>query len=462
MRPGIYADITNADYHSGPGVSNSMLKLLRGKTPCHLKAERDARAAAANDNKPDTKAFFMGRELHSLVLEPELFVKDYCLAFRQQDMPEAIDDRETLVKMIEEINAERVAAHPDAVRDTEVLVAKITELNATRLAKLSTGGSKPDQIERIIAAEAEMAAASPEEFPVINDRAYFESLKAADLKAYLEELNKHRAGLLSTSGSRADLANLLRANGVEVVLWSEILEAHQAETGQPYIGSTSGSRHEMAAWLNANGRNVTLWSDVKAEWEKHNGHRRILTPEQWEQLHRMRDAIMAHPAACALLTGCKFITEHSAYARDPKTGVLRRVRPDLWRFDGIVGDLKTTEDASPEGFARSIAKFGYDVQHPYYLDTLNLALEQQSKPTCDHPQSAKQFVFIVVEKSPPYAVAVYVLDQASVDVGRTKSQEDLAVFAECESTGVWPGYGDLVQTISLPDWYLRKFSEAAA
>lgn len=388
MNPGIYSNISNAEYHGGKGVSNSMLKLLHEKTALHLKAQRDA----ANDNdRPDTNAFFMGRELHSLVLEPELFFKDYTLAFRHQDMPEAIDDR-------------------------EVLVGMVNELNSKRLPKLSTGGSKAEQVERIVQAQAETGA--NEEITL--GREELDAMKGAELKALIEQANEKRAGILSTNGSRHDLAELLRANG----------------------------------------KPVTLWSDVKAEWERNNGHRRILTPDQWDAVHRMRDAIMAHPAASKLLKGCKYVTEYSAYAKDPQTGELRRCRPDLWRMDGIVGDLKTTEDASPEGFARSIAKYGYDIQHPYYLDTLNLALKQ-SEPDAfsKYPASAKAFVFIVVEKSFPHAVEVYVLDADSQAIGAAKYRKSLDYYAECRRADKWPGYSDgSVQMISLPQWHMNQNS----
>jgi hypothetical protein len=394
MKPGIYANIDNADYHGGPGVSNSMLKLLRERTPMHLKAQRDA-LKAANDNQPDKKHFRIGRELHGLVLEPELFFKDYCLAFRQQDMPEAIDDRQVLVDMVE-------------------------ELNANRLAKLPTTGSKAEQVARIIAAYDEMSG--PRCTPETLD-----AMKGAELKAELEALNAERPGKLSTNGSRHELAEILRDNG----------------------------------------KPVTLWSDVKAEWERVNGHRSIMTPDEWDTVHRMRDAIHAHPAASKLLTGCKGVAEYSAYAHDPLTGVLRRVRPDFWRFDGIVVDLKTTEDASPEAFARSIANYGYDMQHAYYLDTLALALEQSARDTgaggCDfdmrttkRPDSAKQFVFVVVEKKPPHAVAVYVLDDESVAIGRAKYHDALTTYSECDLRGEWPGYGEAVQMIALPQWHMNQ------
>jgi hypothetical protein len=361
-----------------------MLKVLRDQTPLHLKAKREM--SAANDNMPDKKHFRIGRELHGLVLEPELFFKDYCLAFRQQDMPEAIEDRDVLVRMVE-------------------------ELNATRLAKLPTTGSKAEQIARIIEAESDL----PDHLR--HDVADLEASRGADLKAHIEAINSQRQGKLSTSGSRHELAEILRANG----------------------------------------KPVTLWSDVKAEWERVNGHRSIMTPDEWDTVHRMRDAIMAHPAACALLTGCQGVAEHSAYAIDPDTGVLRRVRPDFWRKDGIVVDLKTTEDASPDGFARSIANYGYDMQHAYYLDTLNLALHQGGYDEfAAHPKIAKQFVFVVVEKKPPHAVAVYVLDDESVALGRAKYRHALDVYDACERSECWYGYGDAVQTVALPQWHMNR------
>jgi hypothetical protein len=381
MKPGIYGHLSNAEYHGGEGVSNSMLCVLREKSPMHLKALRDA----ANDNEP-TEAQFIGTAFHCLVLEPEVFVREYCLGLRMQDVPDAIDDRDQLVAMV-------------------------NELNATRLPKLPTSGSKAEVIARI-----QQAWNDDDKAVITHTPDQLEALKGAELKAILEGINEGRQGLLPVSGTRHELAEILRANG----------------------------------------RQVTLWSDVKEEWLRNNGHRKVLDQEQWDQLHAMRDAVMAHPAASALLTGCDYVTEMSAYAVDPDTGELRRVRPDLWRFDGIVGDVKTTDDASPEGFARSIAKWGYDVQHPYYLDTLNLALQQEAEATVDHPTSAKAFAFLVVEKKFPHAVAVYVLDGPSVDLGRAKYRASLNTYAECKRAGVWPGYGDKVQTISLPQWHMRQ------
>jgi exodeoxyribonuclease VIII len=430
MKPGVYEGISNAEYHGGPGISKSGLDLIH-RSPMHYHAV----VTADNDHTP-TPAQELGTAAHALILEPEVFTETYCLALRRSDVPEAIEEREVLVEMVEAINQERIAAHPDAVRDTETLVAMIGKLNETRLAKLSTSGNKDALIDRIV------------EFTTgWGTREELEAMKGAELKAFIERVNESRTGLLSTSGSRTDLANTLRANGVDVVLWSEITDAYQQEHGRPYILSTStASRHEMAAWLAANGKNVRLWSDVLAEWTENNPGRIVLSPEVWDQLHAMRDAVHNHPAAHALLTSVPGEAEKSVYWIDPTTGVLCRCRPDWWRDDYVLVDVKTTDDASPEGFAKSMANWRYDVQAPYYMDGVKLATGRD----------VKAFVFIAVEKKPPYAVGVYVLDSASLELGRAQYQHDLRVYAECLANDNWPGYGDKIQTINMPAWHANK------
>ena len=443
MKPGVYSDISNEAYHGGPGISKSGLDLIH-RSALHYHSV----VTAANDRTP-TPAQAIGTAAHAIILEPAEFTKNYCLSLRRQDVPDAIDDREQLVALVEAINNERIAAHPSAIRDSEQLIAMLNELNETRLPKLLTTGTKADQIARI--REAYGAEDGAE---LLIGGEPVELLKGGELKAALEALNADRAGKLSTSGSTKELAARLRENGVDVFLWSEVLESHLAAHGTPYVLSTSStSRHDMAAWLNANGKPVTLWSDVLEEWQRNNGERIVLSEDAWNQLHAMRDAVMAHPAAYGVLTKGK----------------------------NVVVDLKTTDDASLEGFAKSIANWRYDVQHPYYLDGLKEAIRQGNcTPPVDgtaelsaywideetgvlcrcRPDfwrgNPNNFVFIAVEKKPPYAVGVYVLDSESVDAGRAVYRADLNTYAACQKSGEWPGYGDKIQTINVPGWHANK------
>lgn len=378
MKPGVYEGIPNAEYHGGPGISKSGLDLVH-RSPMHYNAV----VTAANDRTP-TPAQEIGTAVHMAILEPEEFAKTYCLSLRRSDVPDAIDDREVLVEMV-------------------------NKLNETRLPKLSTSGKKDELIERIIAEVAPRNA----DVGALASSGELANMKGDELKAIITADNAEREGKLSTSGCRHELANLLRENGVE----------------------------------------VTLWSDVLEEWQRNNSERKVLSPEAFEQIFAMRDAVMNHPAAFAILHHVK----------------------------DIIGDLKTTEDASPEGFAKSIANWRYDVQHAYYMDGTRLALEQGK---CNPPQEGKaelsvywtdpvtgvlcrcrpdfwrgypkHFAFIAVEKKPPYAVGVYVLDSEGVEIGRAQYQHDLRVYAECVRSGEWPGYGDKIQTISIPGWHANK------
>jgi exodeoxyribonuclease VIII len=241
-----------------------------------------------------------------------------------------------------------------------------------------------------------------------------------------------------------------------------VQERHAAEHGTPYTLSTSAaSRHDMAAWLRANGKPITLWSDVQAEWMSNNGHRIVLDQDTWDQLHAMRAAVMAHPAASALLS-MRGVAEHSVYWIDQQTGMLLRCRPDWWiKERGIVVDVKTTDDASPEGFAKSIANWRYHVQHPFYIDGINEARRQIIQaneglefPEAVHPE-VTTFVFLAVEKKSPHAVGVYMLDSLSVELGRALYRRDLETLAKCRATDTWPGYGDAIQSITVPAWEFK-------
>jgi hypothetical protein len=66
------------------------------------------------------------------------------------------------------------------------------------------------------------------------------------------------------------------------------------------------------------------------------------------------------------------------------------------------------------------------------------------------------FVFVCVEKSAPYCVAVYQVDQAAIMQGQLEYHKALAIYQNCITTGIWPGYPQGIQTVTLSPW---KFKE---
>lgn len=133
-------------------------------------------------------------------------------------------------------------------------------------------------------------------------------------------------------------------------------------------------------------------------------------------------------------------------------GVAVKCRPDYYNAElGLVVDLKTTSDASPDGFTRAVASFDYDMQAAFYLDILaSLGLH------------ATNFLFIAVETSEPFMLGFYELDNVALDRGKQKYQTLLKRYKDTLANGSVPAplYQDfndtkapaIVQTLSLPAW----------
>lgn len=179
----------------------------------------------------------------------------------------------------------------------------------------------------------------------------------------------------------------------------------------------------------------------KAMWEAFQlSGKQVIESDELIRLEGMRQSVMKHPIASALLTDGK--PEVTFIWVDPSTGLLCKCRADYWREDIVViVDLKSTEDASPKAFAKSVVNFGYHVQNAHYEEGLRVLLGKRP-----------QFAFIVVEKKPPYAVAVYVLDAEAIDRGHELRSRAMATLDECMKSDSFPGYDTAIQTLSLPNW----------
>jgi exodeoxyribonuclease VIII len=185
--------------------------------------------------------------------------------------------------------------------------------------------------------------------------------------------------------------------------------------------------------------------DGKARWlefEAEAGDRELIDADDRAIISRMAESVWRHPAAAMLLhRQGKAETTHMWI--DPTTGAECKCRPDWLTNDGnLIIDLKTTEDASPSGFQRSVANYRYHVQASWYLDGVESA-------TGHRPD---QFIFICVEKKPPYAVAVYAADAEMIQIGAETAARDLARLVECKASNTWPGYSDQIEPLSLPAW----------
>lgn len=200
-----------------------------------------------------------------------------------------------------------------------------------------------------------------------------------------------------------------------------------------------------------------IFSYVLQEFEKENEGKTLIKGDILEEGKHMASAVIDHPIASRVLTGGE--AEFSYFSLDEKTGLEKKCRPD-YKNGGALIDLKTTNDASYEGFSKQIGNLGYLIQAAYYLDVHNEATGE----------NLKDFFLVAVENKAPYAVAVYKLDEFQLESGRAQYRRALNNYAEYlklvemegkEQANILCGYPLDITTIQVPIWFLDQIKEGA-
>lgn len=172
----------------------------------------------------------------------------------------------------------------------------------------------------------------------------------------------------------------------------------------------------------------------------------VLTKDQMETVEGCVVALSKNDKALKILQNG--VAEISGYWREPHTGLKCKIRPDFIRLkDNWLVDFKTSRDSSLRSFQRSVIDFGYDLQMAFYFDGIE-------KISGRAPEGA---AWVVMEKTPPYDVSVYVLDGVTLEEGRRLYKYQIAKMAECLKNNYWPGRNDgKVTDFSYPTWKLRQ------
>lgn len=176
--------------------------------------------------------------------------------------------------------------------------------------------------------------------------------------------------------------------------------------------------------------------------------RQIIAKSDFDDMQKMADSILRQPVAKQVLRPGG-IVEGSFFFNDPSWQVGVKARPDYSLLDdGIVLDLKTCRSAAMADFQRSVANYGYDIQA--YMQMLAIEECGYKKP--------ELFIFLCVEKEPPFATAFYSATPDLLMCGKVRYEKLIAKYADCKKRDIWPGYGHLIQPLE-PPAYLVKSTE---
>jgi hypothetical protein len=187
----------------------------------------------------------------------------------------------------------------------------------------------------------------------------------------------------------------------------------------------------------ANVRRGKKWDAFQAV----NEDKTILTEKQYMLALEMAKAVRAEPTAKPFID-CKG-EEEVSFTWAHRLGFTCKCRVD-WVTDAAIVDMKSSQDATPRGFGRQCANYGYHMQAAFYQDAVR-AVTGKTLPV----------VFIAVEKCAPFEVVCYETPLYVLQAGRLEYEELLVKLKECHERNEWPGInGGRVLELEPPAWGL--------
>lgn len=185
-----------------------------------------------------------------------------------------------------------------------------------------------------------------------------------------------------------------------------------------------------------------------AEFCQSNGNKTIIDGATFEKCRDMAESLLSNPYVGKLLNG-----EHEKpyFWKDDMTGEDCKCRVDsITEIKGnqIIVDLKTTADASTDAFMRSAINYGYHVQAAMYSEGVK-------KNTGKTPL----FVFIAIEKDPPYSVNILQADELFTKYGYDVFRELIGTYHDCKQSNNWWGYlgkYGVINNLNLPAWLAKE------
>lgn len=182
-------------------------------------------------------------------------------------------------------------------------------------------------------------------------------------------------------------------------------------------------------------------SDKYKEWESKQ-KLPVISSEEHRRLIGMSEAVGAHTLARTIRDKPRKTELSIFWERDDGTKCKARI--DCVQ-DGVIWDLKSTSNAGYRAFERSIADYRYHIQAAWFL-------EGAGRAGLVDPASSK-FLWLAVESTPPYALAVYQAAPDLLQAGWDAAERAVELFKTCETKKDYPtAYAEQAIVMDCPGW----------
>jgi exodeoxyribonuclease VIII len=190
-------------------------------------------------------------------------------------------------------------------------------------------------------------------------------------------------------------------------------------------------------------------------WKMQHEGMPICDQEDLDSCQRMVNSIRNHPnAAAAFGMGKPEVSVFHEYKCLLSGDMIQlKGRMDFVNDGAAIVDAKTCEDARPASFASAAVDFGYFWQATIYLHFLwNPVCRLLGKPELQKTD----FVFVAVEKTPPYATKCFCVGAGVYNLYIPKIEEELMNYNKAKLSGFYPAYPTDVAILTPPEWGVRR------
>lgn len=184
-----------------------------------------------------------------------------------------------------------------------------------------------------------------------------------------------------------------------------------------------------------------------AEFMEQNQGKTVISEDMCEKIIAMSNKFNSNSYVKKLLSGER---EKPFFWTDDFTGEACKCRVDcISDIKGIplIIDVKTTANAETNVFKKHAEKYGYYLQAAMYIE----GVKASTGTECG-------FVFIAIEKEPPYAVNIMQVEKDAINYGYEAFRNLISTYHKCKVTGNWYGHmgeNNEINILGLPS-YLKE------
>lgn len=174
----------------------------------------------------------------------------------------------------------------------------------------------------------------------------------------------------------------------------------------------------------------------------------ILKSNEFEKIDEIKSHFYAQMMDCGLW-GVFESSQNELIAEYEYDGIYTISMLDAFNENyGVIFDIKTTTDASPDACQRKIIDFGYDLQSTLYKKAVEIIRPNLTGKV--------RFIFLFIEVEAPYCLTSIELDNMFQYIGEFKLNKAANIWRECIDTNIWPNYSQDIIIIEPPKWELTK------